>query len=624
MVFSIALLTLFRVGLMIWQHPHLTSLNDVVNVLFGGLRIDLSVLSYLVLLPVVIYWFTVLLGANWQVWVIRIIQRWCWFWFMVLLFMELLTPVFISEYGLRPNRLFFEYLGNPKEIWGMVISGYLGVTLMIMLIMWTIGVISWKQWLCRPLIDTRTRDMKYLLLTLVLIPVLVLAGRSGLQHRPINAAMVAFSHDDLLNKLALNSTYSTLQALYAMKNEADVARQYGRIAEQDMLSILRAELGADVSFDVPDLPTVHYQKTQTKMHRPKDLLIVVEESLGAQFVGSLGGVGVTPNIDSWQGRSWFFEQLYATGTRSARGLEAIVTGFPPSPARSVLKLPNAQSNFFTLAQLLSKEGYQSTFIYGGESHFDNMKGFFLANGFDQVIDQNDYLSPEFTGTWGVSDEDLFAKTWEHIEQGADQPQFTLVFSSSNHTPFEFPDGKIKLHDPNKATVNNAVKYADFALGQFLAQLEQAHFFEKAVVLVVADHDARVKGEQLVPVKRFHIPGFIIGSEVNPRNDSRLVSQIDLAPTLLSLIGIDSVHPMLGFDLTNNRVQRRNRVLMQYGDNQAYMNDQELVVLQPQKAPVCFKDADVNAEPVTCHFDDIALAYAQFSSWAYEYGKYRLP
>lgn len=141
----------------------------------------------------------------------------------------------------------------------------------------------------------------------------------------------------------------------------------------------------------------------------------MEESLRATFVESLGGRPVTPEIEKLKEEAWWFENLYATGTRSVRGIEAVVTGFLPTPARSVVKLSLAQNNFFSIASLLADQGYFTEFIYGGESHFDNMRLFFTGNGFQSVIDQNDFDDPEFEGTWGVSDEDLFDRTDQRLQ-----------------------------------------------------------------------------------------------------------------------------------------------------------------------------------------------------------------
>lgn len=146
----------------------------------------------------------------------------------------------------------------------------------------------------------------------------------------------------------------------------------------------------------------------------------------------------------------------------------------PTPAQSVVKLSLAQQNFYTLASALARHGYHSSFIYGGEAHFDNMRGFFTGNGFEQVIDLPQMPTPVFVGSWGASDEDLFTSAAAHLKQMHQQerPFFSLIFTSSNHAPFEFPDGRITLHEQPKQTVNNAVKYADYALGKFIVEASQ--------------------------------------------------------------------------------------------------------------------------------------------------------
>src|SRR5690606_26669033 len=167
------------------------------------------------------------------------------------------------------------------------------------------------------------------------------------------------------------------------------------------------------------------------------------ESLGAKYTGHLGGLDLTPNLDALSRQAWTFTRAYATGTRSVRGLEALVAGFPPSLSDAVLRLPDAQAGFFTLAQLLRTQGYRSRFIYGGEAHFDNMKGFFLGNGFDELYDRKSFHQPAFVGTWGVSDEDMFDKLHELLSRPGDAPTLTLTFSVSNHSPWEYPVGRIQ-------------------------------------------------------------------------------------------------------------------------------------------------------------------------------------
>lgn len=497
----------------------------------------------------------------------------------------------------------------------------------------TLCVVAAVAWLTRSWVKSQSilqsgRSYKGTMLLLLLVPIFFVGIRSGFQHRPINPAMIAFSQDRLLNSLPLNSTYSVMYAIYQMKNEASASKLYGGIDNDKMIQLIKANMPKQAVFIGKERPTLHTKKASFPFKK-KNLIIVVEESLGAQFVGSLGGLPLTPNIDKWKNKSWFFNNLYATGTRSARGLEAITTGFLPSPARAVLKLPKAQKNFYTIAQTMKQAGYENSFIYGGESHFDNMKGFFLSNGFDFTIDQNDYKNPAFKGNWGVSDEDLFKNAIDYLNKPSGKPKFSLIFSSSNHTPFEYPDEKIEQYDKEKHTVNNAVKYADFALGKFLDELESNDILKGSIVLVVADHDARVMGDDLVPINRFHIPGFIISEEIGRKFDDTLVSQIDLAPTLLSLLGIETATPMIGQDLTQIDADYQGRAVMQYGEKQAYYTGTEITVLQPNKQNENYlvKNGGFSLRLIENEQMDkaieLAIAFAQFASWSYKNQKYSI-
>nr|WP_243833595.1 sulfatase-like hydrolase/transferase [Idiomarina sp. H2] len=160
--------------------------------------------------------------------------------------------------------------------------------------------------------------------------------------------------------------------------------------------------------------------------------------------------------------------------------------------------------------------------------------------------------------------------------------FTLAFSSSNHEPFEFPDNTIKLHDEPKNTVNNAVKYADYALGEFFRKARQSDYWDNTLFLVVADHDTRVYGDDLIPVNKFHIPGLILGADLEPRTIKSTASQIDLAPTLLSLAGVSAYLPTVGQDLSRTDKAPENRAMMQFGDNYGWLEGDTLTVLRVNK------------------------------------------
>ena len=302
-----------------------------------------------------------------------------------------------------------------------------------------------------------------------------------------------------------------------------------------------------------------------------------------------------------------------------------MSGFLPTPARAVLKLGKSQSGFFTLASYLGNQGFHTQFIYGGRSDFDNMKSFFSGNGVQEIIDEDDYQDPVFMGSWGVSDEDILNKAHETFLANGDRPFFSLVFSVSNHSPFEFPAGRIQLYDQPQATVCNAVRYADYALAEFFRKARGAPYWENTLFLVVSDHDSRVFGADLVPIEHFHIPAVILGATVEPRIDQRVLSQIDLGPTLLSLMGVSGEHPMVGHDLTRLDAEYPGRAIMQYGKNHAYMQGRDVLVLQPHLVPMQFlyEGGDLKPASLDAALVRRALGHALLPSWLYKEKRYRL-
>ena len=460
---------------------------------------------------------------------------------------------------------------------------------------------------------------------------LFLCARGTVGHRPINPALVYFSTDPLINSLTLNSIYSVAHALKQFGNEKNASKLYGNMATNKVINIVRQQTGLSAdSFQNKEKPSLA-SRAPTYQGKPKNLVIILEESLGAQFVSSLGGLPLTPELDKLNNEGWAFENLYATGTRSVRGIEAVITGFTPTPARAVVKLDKSQRNFFTIASLLKNNNYTTQFIYGGESHFDNMKSFFLGNGFTDIVDFEHISNPKFVASWGASDGDLFNQANSEITKlyEADKPFFSFIFSSSNHDPFEIPKGvvtpmeytkeQLEQYDSKELMRHKAIQYADYALGEFIEKAKKQPYWKDTVFLVVADHDARTNGKSLVPIQNFHIPGVILNAETGSFSDERVVSQIDLAPTLLSLIGVTNNSPMLGHDLNNPK--EPERAMMQYADNFAYMKGNEVTILQPQKKPMNFVydfiEKKLAPKSINHQLSEIALAHVLWGSLAYE-------
>ncbi|WP_424409301.1 LTA synthase family protein [Pasteurella sp. PK-2025] len=617
--------TLSRLGLSLWQADRVSAVDGWLSLFVQGLRIDIVSLCYLFGLPALL---TVLLyhhnrlGCVWR----KILRVWLTVGSVFILFMEIATPAFIETYDFRPNRLFIEYLIYPKEVFSMLFEGHLLSVVISLVVTGFATVFYWKlagwavknltspSWTFRPL------------MALLVIAVAFIGARSTFAHRGINPAMVAFSSDGLVNSLVLNSGYSVIYAAQQFKDEGNAATLYGKMDTYEMLSIVKKSRGRPESDYISTKYPTLTRNQATYQGKPKNIVIILEESLGAQFIGTLGGLPLSPEFDKLAQEGWLFENLYATGTRSVRGIEAVTAGFTPTPARAVVKLSNSQHGFFTIAELLGQQGYHTSFIYGGEKHFDNMASFFYGNGFQEIIDELDYQQPKFKATWGVSDEDLFDKAHETFTKlhQAGKPFFSLVFSSSNHDPFEFPDGKITLYEQPKQTRHNAAKYADYAIGHFFKLAKQADYWKDTLFLVIADHDSRVGGAALVPIKHFHIPALLLGDHVEVKRDPRLVSQIDMPTTLLSLAGVSGDYPMIGYDLT--KAEDPNRAFMQYDQTLAMMKGNEVVILAPKvEAKGYLYDKQSNRFTETTLSPELkkeALAHSLLGSYLYKHRLYK--
>ena len=627
----LGVLWLSRLGLALWQWERVAQTEAWVPLILAALRFDGVLLGMLWLMPATLGPVMALHPGTRQWWS-RVTLWWLTCVFALVLFMEMASPAFIAQYDARPNFLFVEYLHNVQEVGQTLLKAYPWHLLLTGV---TLPAFIWGFWrsvslaatapACGKPINT-ARVLWAVCLSALLFIVTVLMARGALGHRPANPAMAAVTADHWVNEWPMPSLYTVAYAMYQNARNEDGGVAYGALPEERVLALVREATGLPATvFTEPNKPLWHLRSPRLKRQRPVNLVIVLEESLGAEFVGRLGGLPLTPNLDRLADEGIWFEQLYATGTRSVRGIEAVVAGFPPTSVEAVVKQPKAQRDFVTVASVLNAQGYDTRFFYGGESHFDNMRGFFLNNGFSQVLDQNDMSNAAFVGTWGASDGDVFNAAHEVMAKAPkDRPFMSLIFTSSNHSPFEFPEGQIELYEQPKGTVNNAVKYADHALGAFIAKAKTADYWRDTVFLVIADHNSRVYGDSDFPVERFHIPALLLGGPVQtPQKVPMLGSQLDILPTVMGVMGIETQTPWMGRDLLDPTLSTRlaGRAIMQFDQSQAYREGDAMVVLFPGAAPktLHLEQGRWVRGPEVPGLVDKALAHALYAKWAYAKG-----
>lgn len=581
----ITLFFLGRLGLYALYFDRLTDITFAHSLLsfLYGLKFDTMTASILLIIPLLLLAITPQSLARLSG---RFINAYVLFFLLIALYVENATFPFVAQYDVRPNYLFIEYLKYPKEVASMILKEY---PLQLVVALGMLLVAAWAYLRFSPLRlaeAIRTPLWKRLLLFQIIAALLFIGIRSSFGHRPANLSDALYSTNRLANEIAKNSLYSIGNAYYSYTKEANIIKPYGKMNLSEAYTRVgtRLNLKGDQKFPFNRLEPTHFPAK-----KPKNLVIFIQESMGSQFVGFSGGdTAITPNMEKLSHEGIAFTNLFSNGTRSIRGLAAMTSGWLPIAGEGVVKRNKSQSDFFTVASLLKPLGYKSSFIYGGEGHFDNMRSWYMGNGFDEVIEEKDFEHPGFVSTWGVSDEDLVLKANEKFKDYAAKGEkfVSVIFSSSNHSPFELPEGKIDfIPGKPKYGVENAVKYADFAIGRLFELAKKESYYKDTVFVVVADHNIRVYGDDLVPVAMFHIPALIISDGMKPQKYNALATQPDVLATALDLIGVDLTYPVLGHSIYSD--SKCEVSLMMFNDTFALREKNKVAVLQPNKEPLTF-------------------------------------
>lgn len=616
-LFFIAVYALIRVaGIVIYRDD--INMDEVPKLLFNGLRTDLSGLGYILALPVLLTFLASSLPYGIGKIFLFAEKTYLLITGALIFFLEMCTIPFMEEYATRPNRLFLEYMIYPAELAKLLINGHLAAVITVFCLM-SIFVLFFFRALKKITLKHVPFNLISVMIFVVLGTITFISARSSFEHRPFNLAKAIFSSNQIVNTLTANSGYMLATSVKSMMSEK--ASTYKPLTQEEIIKEIQTDTGFDYTPATAENPTLN-RLIPTNTGAKKNIVIILEESLGAQFVGYLGGSGLTPNLDRIYGEGYGFTNMFATGVRSVRGIEAVTSGFPPTVNTSTVKREKTQKNFFNLASVLKNEGYQNSFIYGGESHFDNMRSFFLGNGYTKIIDINNYDNPMFTGSWGVSDEDLFNKALETFDEmhQQQQPFYSLVFTSSNHDPYEIKES----FSHNVRNRETAIKYADYALGKFYDKVKTKPYFNDTIFLVIADHDARAWGSELVPVNHFHIPAVLFGTGIEHKTESHVVSQIDIPKTLMSLAGIKADVPTVGYDLTQLPDGFKGRALLQFYQNFCYLEDDgsAVMILPDQKVVSARYDFSTQTLTPTTENNSLekkALAYAHLGELSYEHG-----
>jgi len=444
----------------------------------------------------------------------------------------------------------------------------------------------------------------------------------------VDARYKEFTDHAQATQLAGNGHYEFWHAFRT--NEIDYAQFYRTESLERVYKVLRAEfehIGPQHFADRAPL-AVERDIVGDGPEKRLNVVLVTVESLSAEFLSAFGNQeNLTPRLDKLATEGMLFTRIYATGTRTVRGLEALTLSIPPTPGNSIVKRPN-NDRLFTLGEIFAERGYEPLYIYGGYGYFDNMNAFFGGNGYT-VIDRT-AIAPEAIhaeNIWGVADEDLFTLALDQLDRRHANGKrfFAHIMTTSNHRPFTYPEGRIDI--PSGTGREGAVKYTDWAIGDFIERARARPWFRDTVFVIVADHTASGRGKTDLPVEKFlipliiHAPGHVAAARIDT-----LASQIDVAPTLLALLNFSYRSRFFGHDIIGEGPRHQRAFLANY-QTVGYLEDGVLVELRPQRRWRLVDPATGEALPDSergRHLLEEAVSYYEGASQAYRSGILRRP
>lgn len=461
------------------------------------------------------------------------------FLFVVLILQNAISEYFFwNEFGVKYNFIAVNYLVYTNEVIGNIMQSYPVIPLFSGLFV-IAGIVTYfilkgtKNYI--ESIPTFVEKIKISGLYLVLFGFSLFAIPS--------LATQENSQNIFSNELQANGVYKFYLAF--MNSELDYFKFYKTLSEKEVYTIL----GQQIQY-ISDESTLRYIKG-SGAENTKNVVLITIESYSADFMKMYGNdQNLTPFLDSLATQSLLFTNFYASGNRTVRGLEAVTLCLPPTAGESVVKRKDNKDKFST-GNVFKKKGYNVKYMYGGDAFFDNMEDFFSGNGYD-VVDKKTFSPDEITfdNIWGVCDEDMYNKAIKVMNQEAreNKPFFNHIMTVSNHRPFTYPNDKIDIPGDAKSR-DGGVKYTDFAMKKFFEMAKKQPWFSNTIFVILADHCASSAGKTELPVDKYRIPAMIYSPGfIQPGRYTKLMSQIDIMPTVFGLLNFNYQSKFFGQDV----------------------------------------------------------------------------
>lgn len=504
---------------------------------------------------------------------------------------------FWNEFGVKYNFIAVNYLIYTNEVIGNIIQSYPVIPLFSALFALT-GISTYfilrnsKNFILdipsfKEKIKLSGFYIGLFLISLIAIPTL---------------AKTENSKNVFVNELQANGLYKFYLAF--QNNKLDYFKFYKTLPNKEAYALLKRQ------FPTSTGKNTERTITSDSLENHKNVVLITIESLSAEFMKCYGNEqNITPFLDSLAKESLQFTNLYAAGNRTVRGLEAVTLCLPPTAGESVVKREDNKNKFSTGA-LFKQRGYDVRFMYGGDAFFDNMQDFYSGNDY-QIVDKSSFNPDEitFSNVWGVCDEDMYNKAIKvmNTEAKENKPFFNHIMTVSNHRPFTYPNNKIDIPGDIKSR-DGGVKYTDYALRKFFEMASKQPWFKNTVFVIVADHCASSAGKTQLPLDKYRIPAFIYNPTGKSTKCNKLMSQIDLMPTLFGLLHFNYQSKFFGQDVL--KADYKPRAFIATYQDLGLIRDNVLTILSPKQTARQFK-LKLNPKPGVApeyqiHYDEIPL------------------
>ncbi|MBC5773450.1 sulfatase-like hydrolase/transferase [Pontibacter sp. KCTC 32443] len=525
-LFWVLFFVVSRAAFLLYHFDNSTQVSaaDIAATFWYGSRLDFSFASYLSAVPFILSFISTL----WKRFPAAAIIRYYTFVFLCIASVILAADLELyTHWGFRMDSTPLQYLNTPTEMAASAASAPLLLLTFVAMALAGIFILLYRLYFDLTKYKSASFSWLTAVLSFVFIALLVLPMRGGVQQIPINQSIAYFSDKPFVNHASLNMPWNMVHSMlkYGEHSENPYLYLPADSAEQKVKQLYAAVADSSQQLVKPGKPNV---------------LFIILESYTAKMVEHLGGEkGITPNLDKLAKEGITFTNMYASGDRSQKGMVSILSGYPVQPATSIVKVPKKSEKLPQLSLTFEKQGYKTSFFYGGELEFANLKSYFVNGGYDKLIDKYAFPEESYNSKWGAHDHVLFERALKDLKTEK-EPFFSTIYTLSSHEPFEIPTKpKFPVTD-DVSKFRNSFYYTDWALGNFINAAKKEPWWQNTLVVLVADHGHPYpnKDENHVPSK-FHIPFILTGGAVTKQGITidALGSQTDIAATILSQVGL---------------------------------------------------------------------------------------